>query len=246
MKHSPQDIVAMRASGQTAARILKEVALRVQAGITPKELDRIARKEIESAKVKPAFLGYDKFPAVLCVSVNSVAVHGAPSDIEFCEGDVVGLDFGVIKNGWYSDLAITVGVGQISSEAQKLITVCKTALERAISVLKEGVSVGDISSTIQTYVEGNGFLVIRELVGHGIGKNLHELPHVPNFGKPGIGEVLEEGATIAIEPIISVSDEHVELDSDQFSWRTKKGSLAAHFEHTVVVTKEGADILTLP
>ena len=246
MGRLPKDIAAMRASGQAAARILEKVEAAVSPGVTTRMLDDIARQGITEERVRPAFLGYDHFPAVICTSVNSVAVHGVPDGVALKEGDVLGLDFGIVKDAWYSDLAVTVPVGNVSKEAARLIRVCREALEKGILACRADAHIGDVSSAIQEYVERAGFRVICELVGHGIGRKLHEPPHVPNFGKRGTGEVLEEGMTIAIEPIIAVADEHVALDADQFSWRTKGRSLAAHFEHTVVIRKNGAEILTLP
>lgn len=246
MIKSSSDIAAMRESGRVAARILLELAMLVRSGVSTRQINARAAELVKEAGVEPAFLGYENFPAVVCASVNSTAVHGLPSDVALREGDVVGLDFGVIREGWCSDTAVTVGVGKVSDEAERLISVTKEALARGIAQATIGNFVGDISYAIQNYVEERGFEVVRELVGHGIGRKLHESPQIPNFGYPQKGEELCEGMVIAIEPIIAVSSKHVKLDEDSFGYVTADRSFAAHFEHTVAIVKDGPQILTLP
>jgi len=246
MSKSKNDIAKMRESGGIAARILNDIAGFVRPGITTKELNDRAAVLIKAAGAAPAFLGYENFPGVLCASCNATAVHGVPSNILLREGDVLSLDFGVVYGGWYSDTAITVGVGNISDTAKRLIEVTQQALAQGIKAAHIGSHIGDISHVIQSYVEAAGFQVIRELVGHGIGTTLHEPPQVPNFGNPGKGEKLVEGMVLAIEPIVAVSSQHVRLEEDRFGYATRNRSLAAHFEHTVAITEEGPQVLTLP
>lgn len=239
-----KDIGKMREAGRIAARILEKLAGEAAPGVPLKTFDEVAREEIEHAGVASAFLGHDDFPATVCVSVNDVAVHGAPGERELAEGDIVGIDFGVIYEGWYSDTAVTVPVGEVSKEAEKLLAVAKEALDRGIAAARAGAHIGDISAAIQSFVEAQGFETIRELTGHGIGRELHEDPHVPNYGSAGQGLKLKPGMVLAIEPIVSVSAKHVTKDSDGFGYKTDDGSLSAHFEHTVAITKGGTEVLT--
>src|SRR3989344_438078 len=246
MSKSKNDIAKMRESGGIAARILNDIASFVRPGITTKELNDRAAILIEDAGATSAFFGYENFPGVLCASLNATAVHGVPTNVPVKKGDVLGLDFGVVYGGWYSDTAITVGVGNISDTAQRLIEITRQALAQGIKAAHIGNHIGDISHAIQLYVEAARFEVIRELVGHGIGTTLHEPPQVPNFGNPGKGEKLVEGMVLAIEPIVAVSSQHVRLEEDRFGYATRNRSLAAHFEHTVAITEEGPQVLTLP
>lgn len=239
-----KEIELMKISGQIAGSILKEVSSKVKAGITTKELDEHARKLIKQNNVEPAFLNYQGFPGVMCASVNEVVVHGAPSDTPLQEGDILSLDFGVIYKGWYSDTAITIPVGEIPYETQRLIKVTKKALRLGIKKAKIGSTTGDIGNTIQRFVEGEGYSIVRELVGHGVGKQLHEKPNVPNYGKRKSGETLKEGMVIAIEPMVVVGEANLKLDTDKFGYKPKDNSLTAHFEHTVAITKQGPVILT--
>ncbi|MDX1607627.1 MAG: type I methionyl aminopeptidase [Candidatus Spechtbacterales bacterium] len=243
---SKKDIEKMRESGKIAASILNELRDAAKPGISTKELDMLAEKLIEKHKVKPAFKGYDGFPGVVCTSVNDIIVHGIPTDEPLREGDILGLDFGVIYKGWYSDTAITIPIGDISHEARRLIRVTKKALRLGIKKAKPGNTTGDIGNTIQRYVEDEDYKIVKSLVGHGIGKKLHEDPQVPNWGKRHTGVVLEEGMVIAIEPmVIGGGSEVVELAPDKFSFKSKSGGLTAHFEHTIAITAEGPEILTV-
>jgi len=242
---SKKDIEAMRKSGRVCAVILSQLIDSVSPGITSLEIDEKARELIEANDVDPAFLGYGGFPAVLCASVNDVAVHGVPASARLVAGDIIGLDFGVIADGWYSDSAVTVGVGSISPAAKRLIAAANEALRRGILQAKIGNRIGDISAAIQAYVEREGFSVVRDLVGHGVGRELHEPPQVPNFGAANSGEKITDGLVIAIEPIISAGSWKVRLAADGFGYETIDGSLVAHFEHTVAVTSAGTEILTV-
>jgi methionyl aminopeptidase len=261
---TPQQIEIMREGGKILATILNEVAKAVQPGISTKELDELAQELIFSYGAKPAFLGYQDFPAALCVSINEVIVHAVPRGDKLKKGDVVGLDLGILYphkdcdgcfmvntcgpekkvEGLYTDMAITVGVGKIGKEAQKLIDVTKRALEIGIEHVKPGNHIGDIGFAIQQYVESQGFSVIRNLVGHGVGKKVHEPPNIPNFGKKGEGEELKPGMTLAIEPMVAIGGHELEKIEDGHGFRTKDKSLTAHFEHTIVVTEKGYEILT--
>ena len=241
---SKEEIEMMKVSGEIAGKILKEVSLMVAPGVTTQELDNHARTLIEQNGVQPAFLNYQGFPGTMCASVNDVVVHGAPSNNPLQEGDILSLDFGVIYNGWYSDTAITIPVGEISYEAKRLIQVTKRALRLGIKKAKIGSTTGDIGNTVQRFVEGEGYSVVRELVGHGVGKKLHEEPTVPNYGARKSGEELKEGMVIAIEPMVVVGEPNLKMDDDGFGYKPKDGSLTAHFEHTVAITKDGPVVLT--
>lgn len=249
---TPQEIELMKESGRIAASILREVKDRVAPGVTTRELNDFAEKRIMEHGVEPAFLGYQNFPAVLCTSVNDVIVHGVPSEEPLRQGDILGLDFGVIYKGWYSDTAVTVGVGRISPENYRLLRVTRKALRLGIKKTKPGNTVGDIGNTIQRFVEGQGFAVVKTLVGHGVGQELHEEPRVPNFlpavrhgGQRGKGPKLEEGMVIAIEPMVVAAKNADLLQSrDGHGLRAKAQVPAAHFEHTVAITEKCAKILT--
>lgn len=242
---SKAEIAKMRESGRIVARTLRLVSAKIAPGVTPRELNDLAHRLIEEEGGIPSFLGYRSYPAATCISVNEVVVHGIPSDIPLKEGDIIGLDFGVIKDAWHADGAWTYPVGQISSEAQRLLNVSREALYQGISKAKVGNRIGDISAAVQKYVESNGYSVVRDLVGHGIGRKLHEEPAaVPNFGKAGKGEVLREGTTICIEPMVNQGKFDVETLADNWTLVTADGKLSAHFEHTVAITREGPEILT--
>lgn len=244
-QRNADEIAALKRSGVLAAKILQEVVALTQPGVTTRELDRVAQERIQSHGAKSAFREYAKFPGALCCSVNAVAVHGAPNDTPLKDGDLLGLDFGVVLDGWYSDVAVTIAVGNVGPIEQKLLRVTREALGKGIAQAKVGNNVGDVSVAIQTHVESAGFEVIRELAGHGVGRTLHEPPQVPNYGKPGTGPKLISGIVIAIEPITAVSTKHARLSKDGLSYETNDGSITAHFEHTVAVTKDGPQILTL-
>lgn len=243
---TPQEIDVMRRAGKATATILQEMRRAVAPGVTTKDLDLIAERMCGELGVKPAFKGYRGFPACVCISVNDQVVHGIPGDLELKEGDIVGLDFGVICDGYHGDSAITVPVGKISAEAQKLVDATRECLMRGIEQATVGNKLFDISYAIQNYVEGLGFSVVREFVGHGIGRSLHEDPQVPNYGPKGKGVPLKEGLVLAIEPMINAGKHAIRVESDGWTAVTMDGSLSAHFEHTVAITKSGPEILTLP
>lgn len=238
-------ISAMRKAGYVAAQILKELVTLVEPGITTKALDDVALKRLKGEGVEPAFLGYDGFPAVLCTSVNEVAVHGVPNDEPLRDGDLLKLDFGVVVDGYYSDTALTVPVGNVSTENLRLMQVTEQALKIGIQQARAGNRVGDISAAVQSHVEQSGFQVIRELTGHGIGKTLHEAPQIPNVGNAGSGPELKAGMLIAIEPITTFATQHVKLGPDGFGYVTDDGRYSAHYEHTIQITDDDPVILTL-
>jgi methionyl aminopeptidase len=242
---SPQEIDVMREAGAIVASTLALLSEAARSGVSTLELDRISRDELARRKAKPAFLGYHGFPAALCVSVNSEVVHGIPAQArKLAEGDLVSLDFGCVVGGLYGDAAVTVGVGRISKEADSLMSVTKMALELGINAMKVGGRLGDISEAVQHYVESKGFSVVRDFVGHGIGRALHEDPPVPNYGKAGTGMRLAPGLVLAIEPMVNAGGPEVETLADGWTAVTKDGSLSAHFEHTVALTENGPEILT--
>lgn len=241
----PNEIAIMREGGKILAATMREVSAAIRPGKTsPRELDELALKTMRAHGAEPSFFGYKGFPAAICISRNDVVVHGIPDDVPLEEGDIVGLDFGVHYKGFHTDSAWTFPVGKISAKAQRLLNVTKEALFQGIAKAKVGGTVGDISSAVQKYVESMGYSIVRDLVGHGIGKRLHEEPSVPNFGRAGRGERLRAGMTICIEPMVNEGDWEVTTDSDGWTMRTADGKLSAHFEHTVAITAEGPLLLT--
>ena len=241
------ELATMRRAGAVVADILVLLSGLIKPGLTTGEIDRIAREELKKRGAKPAFLNYHGFPGVICLSINSEVVHGIPSDKrKLSEGDIIGVDFGCVIERFYGDAAVTVGVGRISPQAQKLIDVTRESLEKGIAAVKAGARVGDVGAAVQTHAEAAGYGVVREFVGHGIGRALHEDPPIPNFGKAGTGPRLKAGMTIAIEPMVNLGGPEVETLGDGWTAVTKDRSLSAHFEHTVAVTETGFDILTLP
>lgn len=245
---SEKEIEILREGGHMLARILSVVAEAAKVGVTTKELDTLAASEIKKVGAKSSFKGYHvagrKFPAVLCVSVNDEAVHGLPSKRILKDGDLVGLDFGIWHRGLCTDAALTVGVGAIDEKARQLNDTTRESLERAIAVCKPGAHIGDIGHAVQSLAESRGFGVIRELVGHGVGLGVHEDPQIPNWGRAGTGEILEEGMVIALEPMLTEGSPKVFIASDGWAWKTKDGGRASHFEHTLIITKTGAEVLT--
>lgn len=249
---TPDEISIMKEGGKILATILEEVSATVVPGVSTMELNELAEKLIRKAGGDPAFLNYivegeedNPYPGTLCTSVNSEVVHGIPSKNGILkEGDIIGLDIGMFYKGLCTDTAKTVGVGNISKSTQRLIDITQQALKKGISQIKSGAQIGDIGSAIQKYVEGEGFSVVKQLVGHGVGKKVHEEPRVPNYGESGTGLTLEEGMTLAIEPMVNVGEEHVKTEDDQWTITTLDKSLSAHFEHTIAVTKKGCNILT--
>jgi len=245
---SRDEIAIMRDAGRIVAEVLQIIVERLRPGLVEKELDEIVRKEFGKRKVIPVFLGYQGYPATVCVSVNDEIVHGIPGDREIADGDVVSIDLGCVYKGFVADAAVTVGVGNVSPEAGRLIGVTREALNRGIDAARAEARLGQIGAAIQTYVEGEGFSVVREYVGHGVGRQMHEDPQVPNYvvGDPQTGPVLKEGMVIAIEPMVNAGDWRTKRDPDNWTVRTLDGSLSAHFEHTLAVRDGAAEVLTLP
>jgi methionyl aminopeptidase len=244
---SKDELATMRQAGAVVADILVLLSGLIKPGMTTGEIDKIAREELKKRGAKPAFLNYHGFPGVICLSINHEVVHGIPSDKrKVAEGDIIGVDFGCVIDRFYGDSAVTIGVGKISAEAAKLIRVTRESLMKGIEAVKAGARIGDIGAAVQAHAEAEGYGVVREFVGHGIGRALHEEPPIPNYGKAGTGPRLKTGMTIAIEPMINLGTADVETLGDGWTAVTKDRKLSAHFEHTVAVTETGFDILTLP
>ena len=236
----------MRAAGKVVAAALEEIAASIVPGsTTTMEVDRLAEAILGRHGAIPSFKGYKGYPNAVCIAVNEEVVHGIPGPRRLQEGDIVGIDLGAIVDGYHADSAITVQVGEVTGEAERLLTVTREALFAGIRAAKIGNRLTDISHAIQEYVERHHYSVVRDLVGHGIGREMHEEPQVPNFGRPGRGPRLEEGMTLAIEPMANAGGHEVESLPDHWTIVTKDRGLSAHFEHTVAVTKSGPDILTL-
>ncbi len=239
-----EEIELIRASARVLARAHGEVASLIREGITTKELDARAEEVIRDAGGRPSFKGYNNFPAALCISTNSTVVHGIPSKYELQSGDIVSIDCGVLLNGYHADSAYTYGVGEVAPAIQALLDETKASLYKGIEQAVAGNRIGDVSYAIQNHVERKGYGVVRELVGHGVGRNLHEKPDVPNYGKRGSGPVLQPGLVLAIEPMVNLGTKNVVQEADGWTIRTKDRKPSAHFEHTVVVRKGQAEILT--
>jgi methionyl aminopeptidase len=247
VRKTASEIERMRASGAIVAEVLEAISQAIVPNVTRTiELDQLAARLARERGAIPAFLGYRGFPANTCISVNETVVHGIPNDRVLKSGDIVSVDFACSLDGAFADAAITLPVGEISPEAERLLKVTQESLFVGIAKARTGARIGEISAAIQRFVEQNGYSVVRELVGHGVGRALHEDPAVPNFGKPGQGERLIEGMTLAIEPMVNAGAAKVETLADKWTVVTKDGALSAHFEHTVAVTKKGPEILTLP
>ncbi|MFQ6019335.1 MAG: type I methionyl aminopeptidase [Dehalococcoidia bacterium] len=242
---SDEEIGIMREAGHIVAQMLQLLAERLRPGLVEGELDEIVRREFARRGVTPTFLGYLGYPATVCVSVNDEIVHGIPGDRVIQDGDIVSIDLGCTHKGFVADTTVTVGVGKISPKAERLIAVTKEALARGIGAARAGVRLGEIGAAIQTYVEGEGFSVVREYVGHGVGREMHEDPQVPNFGSPEQGPVLRKGMVLAIEPMVNAGEWRTKRDPDNWTVRTLDGSLSAHFEHTIAITDGEAEVLTL-
>jgi methionyl aminopeptidase len=239
-----EEIELIRESSLLVAKALAEVAKVMKPGITTLALDKVAYEFISDNNAIPAFLNYNGFPNSLCISVNSQVVHGIPGKYELKDGDIISVDCGVVKNKFFGDSAYTFPVGEVKPEILKLLKVTKESLHKGIEMAVAGKRIGDVGEAIQKHAESNGFSVVRELVGHGIGKNLHEAPEVPNYGKKGSGLKLEEGLVIAIEPMINLGKKAVTQDEDGWTIRTADNLPSAHFEHTVAIGKEKAEILS--
>jgi methionyl aminopeptidase len=244
VRKTPEQIEQMAVAGDILVRCLKMLESKTRAGVTTGELDAAAEKFIRSQGAEPAFKGYRGFPGSICASPNSMVVHGIPGSHELARGDILSIDAGVVKDGWVADAAMTVPVGTVSPEARHLLDVTKASLLAGIEQMRPGNHLGDVSAAIQRAVEVEGLSVIRTLVGHGIGREMHEEPQVPNFGEPGKGPELEEGMVLAIEPMVNVGGPLVRMDDDGWSVFSEDGSLAAHFEFTVAVTADGPRVLT--
>lgn len=242
---SPQEVAIMRQAGKIVAAVLQKLREEIRPGIKTRQLDSVAMSELQKYGAKASFKGYRGFPAHLCVSVNDEIVHGIPGERRLDEADIVSLDFGAIVNGFHADGAITVGVGRIDSKAQELLAVTEAAVMAGIKAARGGNHLGDISATIQNYVETRGFSVVREYSGHGVGRDLHEDPLVPNFGSPGDGPLLQKGMTLALEPMVTIGDWRTRLAENRWTVLTADGSLSAHFEHTIAVNEGEPEILTL-
>jgi methionyl aminopeptidase len=245
---SPDEVDRMRAAGRIVAATIDAVLGAVRPGASTADLDRVAEDFIRERDATPSFKGYRRFPASICASLNDEVVHGIPSTKRILkEGDVLSLDFGAVWEGYHADSAVTVFVGEPpSAEAEKLVRVTEEALEAGISQIRPGGRLSDISHAVQQVVEGAGFSVVREYVGHGIGRSLHEDPQIPNYGLPGRGPELRPGLVVAVEPMVTLGDWRTRVLADDWTVVTADGSLAAHFEHTIAVTEGGHEVLTAP
>jgi methionyl aminopeptidase len=244
VRKTPEQVEKMALAGDILVRCLKMLESKARAGVTTKELDVAAEKFIRSQGATPAFKGYRGFPGSICASPNSMVVHGIPGPYELKRGDILSIDVGVVKDGWVADAAMTVPVGTVDPDAVKLLDVTKASLFAGIEQMRPGNHLGDVSAAVQRAVESEGLSVIRTLVGHGIGREMHEEPQVPNFGEPGKGPELEEGMVLAIEPMVNFGTPGVWMDDDGWSVFSEDDSLAAHFEFTVAVTAAGPRVLT--
>lgn len=243
---SERELQIMRKAGKIVAQILAEMAEMAKPGVTTGDIDRFAEGRIKDLGAVPAFKGYHGFPGVVCLSINDEVVHGIPSPKRVLkDGDIIGIDFGVIYDGWYGDSARTVAVGKIPPQTQNLLDITKQSLEAGIAECREGNRLYDIGHAVQTVAEGAGYSIVREFVGHGIGKALHEDPQVPNFGAKGKGIPLKAGMVLAIEPMVNAGRHEVRVLNDGWTAVTVDHSLSAHFEHTVAITPDGPEILTV-
>jgi len=244
VRKTPEEIDQIGAAGRVLARTLTMLKRKARPGVTTGELDEAAERFIRSQGGEPAFLGYRGFPGSICASPNSMVVHGIPGPYKLSRGDILSIDVGVILDGWVADAAITVPVGNVTPVAQRLLTTTRDALFDGVEQCRAGNRLGDVSYAIQQRVEAEGFAVIRALVGHGIGRDMHEDPQIPNFGQPGTGPLLGEGMVLAIEPMVNVGTPPIKVGDDNWSVYSQDGSLAAHFEHTVAITADGPRIMT--
>lgn len=240
---TPDEVDLMDDANRIVHEVLDLMSRTVAAGVTTKALDSMAEKHIRDAGAVPAFLNYRGFPATLCTSVNDVIVHGIPNETELVEGDIVGIDCGVLYKGYFGDAARTFAVGEVSQEADRLMRTTRESLEKAVEAIQPGRFLSDIGHAVEAHVAKEGFAVVREFVGHGIGTKLHEEPQVPNFGKPGRGPRLKAGLVLAVEPMVNVGTPDVRVDADGWTARTRDGSLSAHFEYSIAVTNSGARVL---
>jgi len=244
VRKTPEEIEKMAASGRLLARTLQMLKGKARPGVTTLELDEAAERFIRSQGAEPVFKGYRGFPGSICASPNSMIVHGIPDGYKLERGDILSVDVGVELDGWVADAAMTLPIGAITPVATRLLTTTRQALFDAVEQARPGNHLGDVSHAVQKRVEDDGFSVVRALVGHGIGREMHEDPQIPNYGQPGTGPELEEGMVLAIEPMVNAGAEPIRMGSDHWAVYAEDGSLAAHFEHTVAVTAEGPRILT--
>jgi methionyl aminopeptidase len=245
-RRTSDEIRTMRRAGRVVAEMHERIRAMIRPGVTTRQLDGLARVVLSQHGARSNFLGYHGYPAVICSSVNDVVVHGIPDETPLHEGDIVSIDCGAIVDGYHGDAAFTVGVGQIGSEAQSLIDVTRRSLEAAIKEMVAGHKLGDVGHAVQATVERSGFGVVRNYVGHGIGTAMHEPPDVPNYGKPGRGKKLAVGDVLAVEPMVCQGSAETRVLDDGWTVVTVDGSLAAHWEHTIAVTDDGPQVLTLP
>lgn len=244
IRKSDRELALMRAAGRIVAITLAHLEERIKPGITTAEMDALACEIVTKHGATPSFLGYRGFPASLCISINEELVHGLPGPRVLEEGDIVSMDFGAIYQGYHGDAAVTVAVGKISQETQRLVDTTRGALEAAIAQARKGHYLGDISWAIQSYAESRGFSVVRQYVGHGIGRDMHEDPQIPNYGQPGRGILLKPGMTFALEPMVNIGSYLTRVLDDNWTVVTEDGELSAHFEHTIAITSGEPEILT--
>ena len=244
IRKSPEEIEKIADAGRVLARCHTLLAGKARAGVTTGELDEAAEKFIRSQGGEPAFKGYRGFPGSICASPNSMVVHGIPGPYKLRRGDILSVDIGVILDGWVADAAVTIPIGNVTPVAKRLLTSTKAALFDAVEQCRPGNRLGDVSHAVQSRIESDGFAVVRSLVGHGIGRDMHEDPQIPNFGEPDTGPLLAEGMVLAVEPMVNVGTYKIRIADDQWSVYSEDGSLAAHFEHTVAITSDGPRILT--
>jgi methionyl aminopeptidase len=244
IKKSPEEIEKIAAAGDILVRTLQILEAKIRPGIETRELDEAAERFIRSQGATPAFKGYRGFPGSICASPNEMVVHGIPGAFKLDRGDIISVDVGVTLDGWVADAARTFPVGPVSDEARRLLEVTEASLHAAVPMCRAGNRLGDVSHTIQSVVEAEGFSIVRSLVGHGIGRDMHEDPQIPNFGEPGKGPLLEEGMVLAIEPMVTVGRHAVRIGDDDWAIFSQDGSLAAHFEFTIAVGAEGGRVLT--
>ena len=244
IRKTPEQLEQMAAAGRIQARCLKMLQSKVRPGVTTKQLDETAEKFIRSQGAVPSFKGYRGFPGSICASPNSMVVHGIPGPYELQKGDIISIDIGVTYEGWVADAAVTVPVGEVDERTSALIKTTRASLFDGIAMARPGNRLGDVSHSIQSRVELDGFSVIRSLVGHGVGREMHEDPQIPNFGDPGKGPVLEEGMVLAIEPMVNAGGPEIRMGNDGWAVYSEDDSMAAHFEFTVAVTAEGPRVLT--
>ena len=244
VKKTPEQIEKIAAAGDILVRALRLIEGKIRPGVTTAELDQAAERFIRSQGAEPAFKGYRGYPGSICASPNSMVVHGIPGPYALSRGDILSVDIGVVLDGWVSDAAVTLPIGPVTPVARRLLHATRAALSEGVDACRVGNRLGDVSAAVQKRVEADGFSVIRSLVGHGVGRDMHEDPQIPNFGRPGTGPELEEGMVLAIEPMVNAGGHEVRMAADNWAVYSKDGSLAAHFEHTVAITGEGPRILT--